>query len=562
MLDKEEYPFYNYFYYSDYINEAFLLDKLKSKEKDEYPVLLKVLEDKMNQIKNEYSLINLLNFNEVLNLFNEKYSCSIKRDKAYILLLKNLKDEEIYRNNKEAIKTFMNFFNNLSDKEVKPENLKLTESSKLADFFIDDNNEYGNSYKKIYNKFIEEQNKEISHLLDIKINKGIFEKGCKDKINIQSANSNEIFITNLLDRFSFIEVVFNSSYRKKALDNNNIYNYIEPNLDLIENTMTELLLRNKKLFNDSIINFVYLNENLKFENKSLITEFNRLYGVNNINIGDKKILYKFYQDNKEKNDEFFKNILNDFIQIILFLISNKKLLEKDNANYLKDDSQISEVIEKLNKVSDNFKDLFKDKTTLTIRKITYLFAYYRDIIFSRIKTGLKPYQDDLDEKLKVDIEECFKKQSLIKEKEFKFAIRNFISLFLHLEKDNENNIKENKNNLVNYLDIPDIWDMAISSKSNFQKELKNLKELNVKINQVVSLYDYLGEDINEKFFEDVEQSLKKDEELKNIQAKKEPPNEVKIPQEDDDSHDDSKSSESSDDKDDDDDEEFNDKKYI
>ena len=78
-LNKKEYLFYNYFYYSDYINEAYLLDKIKSK-KDKYPVLLKVFENNNNNA-NKFSLDNLPNFNEVLNLFNEKYFYSIKRDK-------------------------------------------------------------------------------------------------------------------------------------------------------------------------------------------------------------------------------------------------------------------------------------------------------------------------------------------------------------------------------------------------------------------------------------------------------------------------------------------------
>ena len=64
--------------------------------------------------------------------------------------------------------------------------MKLSEeNSKLSDFFIDDDNEIGKSYKYIYNQFIKEQNKEISGLLDIKIRNGIFERDCKNKISIQ-----------------------------------------------------------------------------------------------------------------------------------------------------------------------------------------------------------------------------------------------------------------------------------------------------------------------------------------------------------------------------------------
>ena len=97
-----------------------------------------------------------------------------------------------------------------------------------------------------------------------------------------------------------------------------------------------------------------------------------------------------------------------------------------------------------------------------------------------------------------------------------------------MEKDKENNIRENKNNIVNYLDIPDIWDITISSKVNFHKELSNLKELNICVNQIVSLYDFLGEDINDEYFEDVKKELKKEEEIKIIEQKQIPNREEEI----------------------------------
>ena len=568
-LDNNEYPFYKYFYYSDYINDAYLLDKLKSKRKDVYPVLLKVLENRSNHEKNEYSLDNLPNFNEVLNLFSEKYSGLITRDQANTFLLKDIKDEDIYLNNKKAIKIFMRFYNNLSDEEVKPGNLILTEKNKLADFFIDDNSEFGKSYKKIYTKFIQEQNKEISDLLDIKINNNIFEKNCKDQINIQSANAKEIFITNLLDKFSLIEIVFDCSYRKIAIDNNfKNYNFIDVNIDLIEDTLTELLLRNKKVFNDSIISFAYTNEILKFKNTNIITQFKEKYDIKNINLPDKKILYKFYKDNIEKNDEFFIMILNDFIQLILILINNIDKPNEENNLYFKNENLISEVTEKCDKISDNFKELFKDKDSLIICKTTALFEYYRDIIFLKIKEGLKAYQFDLENEQKNSIKKLFENQSLINEKVFKKTLRTFIVLFLNFEKNKEYNIKENKNNIANYLDIPDIWDKTISGSGNFTKELNNIKELMIMINQIIYFYEFLGEDIDEKYFEDVKRALENDEKIKKIEEKKDPQNEIEIQNlKNDDDIDDEKDSEngnSIDDYDDDknDDNNFDEKKYI
>ncbi len=517
-FNDKEYPFYNYFYYSDYINEAYLMNEIKSK-KDKYPVLFKVLENS-NKKKNQYSLENLPNFNEVLNLFNEKYFYSIKREKANFLLLKDLKDDEIYLNNRNEIKTFINFYNNLKLKDSKNQDLKLSDQSVLANFFIDDNNEFGKSYKKIYNEFIKEQNAEISDLLDNKIEQDVFERDCKDKINIQSANSNEVFITSFSDKFSFEEIVFNSSYRKIALDRNYIsHNEFEVDLNLIEDDMTVKLLKNKKLFNDSIINFVYSNEKLEFENKDIITEFNKLYKIEKLNLKNKTILYKFYQENKEKNLEFFISILKDFNQLIIILNNNKKLLNEENSNKamnLKDDSLIIEALENSTKVSEDFKKLFKENDSLRINKTTFLFEYYRDLIFPKIKNELKAFQIKLETEQEEEIKKYFEKPTIINDKIFKATIRAFIVLFLNFEKDKENNIKQNENNIINYLNIIDIWDITIYSKENFKEELNNLRQLNIKINQIVSLYDFLGDDINTNYFEDVQKELDKEKESKKI----------------------------------------------
>ena len=395
QLNKEEYPFYNYFYYVDYINEDILLDILKYKDQDKYPVLLKVLQRHSKKNKNKYSLDNLPIFNEILNLFNDTYYNSITRDKAESLQLKNIKSEDVYIDNKKAIKNFIQFYNNLSLKDEKGNKLLLSDESKLADFLIIDDNEFGKSYKYIYSEFIKEQNKEIADLLENKIQKGIFEKDCKIKINIQNANLNEIFIVDLPDNFSFKEAIFNSSNRTFAITKNyNVYNNFEIYLDILENRMTELLLRNKKLFDNFINVFFYAKEILEFNNKNIIAEFNELFDIEKINLGDKKILYQIYDDNKE-NDNLLKNIFDDFIQLILFLNKNKKIMnnKKENEIYLNDKSLIFEVIEKLDKISEDFKNIFKDKENLTISKITYLFEYYRDLIFRKIKSGfIKTYR--------------------------------------------------------------------------------------------------------------------------------------------------------------------------
>ena len=163
-----------------------------------------------------------------------------------------------------------------------------------------------------------------------------------------------------------------------------------------------------------------------------------------------------------------------------------------------------------------------EKDTLLISKVTDLFDYYRALIFNRIKLEIKNYQYEIEEEKKNLIENCFKDQYLITKDVFKSAIRAFIVLFLNLEKDKENNVKRNQNNIINYFDIPDIWDKTVYYNNDFPKELDNLKKAKVNINQILSLYDNLGDDINDNYFLDVQKAIEKEEEIKNAQKMQEP----------------------------------------
>ena len=223
------------------------------------------------------------------------------------------------------------------------------------------------------------------------------------------------------------------------------------------------------------------------------------------------------------------NIFNNFIKLIIYLNNNKKLLDNEvkNAIFIQGNNYIYDIYKDIgDKLSQEFKELFNENTKVTISKTIYLFEYFRNLIFRKIKNELKAFQTktELKEEEKKLIEKCFKNQRLITKEIFKHSIRSFIILFLNLVNDRESNIKENQNNIINYLDIPDIWDKVIYKDKEFYNELNNLKNINIKMNQIISLYDYLGDDINEDFFQDEERYIKKEEEDKKIIEKEIPPN--------------------------------------
>ena len=84
-------------------------------DEDKYPVLKKNLEYLNNKIEqNNYSSDNLNLFNNVLNLFFDKYSNHISKADAEKKVLKN---ENIYIDTKELIDYFIAFYNNLKKED-------------------------------------------------------------------------------------------------------------------------------------------------------------------------------------------------------------------------------------------------------------------------------------------------------------------------------------------------------------------------------------------------------------------------------------------------------------
>ena len=348
-------------------------------------------------IKKDISLDKLEIFNDVLNLFSEQYLYKISRDEAKNCVLKN---QEIYKDNSENIDNFIKFYNDLNMKKDTKNTFKLDKNNKLSDFFVDDNTDIGKSYKEIYQKFIKKQNEELNPLWKIKIDKKKKKKNCTKKVNIQNINENEIFTLKLPKTFPFIDIIFDNSYRKAIIDHDyKSYNQFDIDLDNIEDTMTQLLLKNKKLLNDIIINFIYKNEDLNFENNDVITIFNNNPSIKleKIDLNDKVKLYEFYDSNHENNDLLLK-IINDFTQLIIFLNNNKnndKISDKISGT-----KEISETFKILNdiEISEDFKKIFEEgeedkKKNLTINKTTNLFIYYLRLIFDKkIKEEFNEYQ--------------------------------------------------------------------------------------------------------------------------------------------------------------------------
>jgi len=525
LYDKKEYPCYEYFYYSDYLDENYLMNNILAlNDANKYPLLNKYInykKDKKNE-DDKYSLSKFILFNKVLNLISEKYSHKITREYAENTLIK---ETEIYKNaeNSKLIDKFIKFYNELKIDDSKKKEIKLkVDKNKLCDFVIDDNNEIGKTYKEIYKKFIDKQNNELKDILDIKINEGIFNINFKKEINVQQIREEEIFTFKTSEKFSFIDTIYNSSYRK-IIDTKDYKNYNSFEIDVsgIEENMTELLLKNKKLINkDLIIEFKYNNEIFDNQVNDLMTTFKKYYITTDISKDDKEYLFNCIKENKA-NFEYYEIIINNLIILVDYL-NNIKKEEKDD-NDIKADSEIYQVLKGIeDSISPEFLNKFEAKKVLTVNKIPEIFYWFIKLMFKDIKDEILKYQEqkeekdkkNLDEKILSQLDTYFKKQDINIEKyDLENAIRIFITLVLFREKDKENKIKNNRKNLIDYLKVPDLWDDKKYDKEKekfnekFNENLNELKQFKIPINQTLWLYDYLVGDKDIDEYKEMEKNI-------------------------------------------------------
>ena len=503
---RDKLPFYEYFYYTDYLNRKYIIEKMSHMEDNKYPFLKYYLDsyNKDKSDKNKYSLEDLNLFNTVLNLFNENYSNRISKKDA---INKILKKENIYKNNDDKINKFIKFYNHIRKKGTR----ELSIDNPITDFLLIDN-EFGEAYKNIYYNFINEQNMKLEKLLDEKIDKGIFDISCKNKINIQQIDENEIFTLNLPKKISFLDILYNSSYRK-ILDSISrdyeVYKEFEINYDLIEKYMTELLLSNKKLLNSNITEFIDNTELFSNQVTDIMSTFYKNYNVESISLDDKADIFIYCKENK-RDEILYKDIIKDFSTLI------KNLNDIKNENIIKNENNAMEITEKTYiyklfdilkvKFSNNFQKLFNNKDNFTIGKTLGIFGYFFKKIFKDIKNDMDLDTDGLSKESKEKIDNYNEngKSHPIKKKDFAVAIRLFAIFVLYLEEDKENKIKLNNNNIVNYLKPKDLWDRDVYEDEYFKKNLIELKSFNLKINSIIPLYDYLVEDIKDDSDEAVE----------------------------------------------------------
>ena len=196
-----------------------------------------------------------------------------------------------------------------------------------------------------------------------------------------------------------------------------------------------------------------------------------------------------------------KKIINDFVFLLKYLDKDNKKCNKDNNNS-EDEIKISEINNRIeDSISDDFIEIFEDNNELTVGKTFSIFDYYLKKVYEKAKIELNQYQEELNENSKELINKYYQNKEEINKKEIAFEIRLFFTLILFNFQGNENTIKNNGNEIINYL-----------FDSSFNSNLKLLKLCQIKINQIISLYEFFAKELNEDYFDnDDKEEIKRDD---------------------------------------------------
>lgn len=175
------------------------------------------------------------------------------------------------------------------------------------------------------------------------------------------------------------------------------------------------------------------------------------------------------------------------------------------------------------KNEDDNKEKKNNNLELTVNKTMAIFEYFLNFIFKEIKKDLQDYSLEfndkkLEKKKKDQLEKYFKNEEnneeeddnlenrrIINTNNLATTLKWFMTLVLFDEKDKENKIKGNKKNLINYLNVADLWDKGIFKDNKFNSDLGELKKCNIPVNKIIWLYDFLTEGEEE---EDPEKEIK------------------------------------------------------
>ena len=528
-----KYPYYYELLSIPLVNEDNLKELIKSIENIEkkYPVLYSYLN------ANKESIGYLKNFNQINNFVNytiEHYSNAISREDAKKIKI----NDELIKNNipLNLFNKFLSAFNGNKLYKIATQydchNLKIklrefTKEDYLSNFLIDNGvQDYGMQLAALYQKFIKYQNtflNEIIYNIPNDNNKKGTEKleylkeKIKEEINPQRANKCNIISLDIVTENynSFLEMILFYSY-KDSFNENFEFDFSKKDkikfyLEDIEEQLEYLLLPGKKKLSSKLDFVIYQFEGFRNQNSSILSTFIEKYPQKNLNEEEKTVLYDFRSEQYST-----ENIMKILFSIQLMITFYNELPN------LGENIRISETISDFPayfKLPDETKNLFNNP--FTINQLISVYEYFELLCFDEIKNNIDPsYKQQIIDSKREKIEEYFLKypNSLINKLLLASTIRKFISRSLvGIREDLEINNNIELFSVLIYKE--DCWNREIFNNIYFDSTIYKLQELDIKVGEVLNLYEILGGD-NVLLGEVVKNKVEEKEVEKTIKKKK------------------------------------------
>ena len=376
LLTATKYP--NFDELKNYIKE-FSLHKKKS-----FPILYAFISnEKNNKEINKLSYIETLN--DFINTFSETNWNLISRQKSENDEIGNYLNRTGCEYAKSPIEMkfdeFAKAYNEIT--HVAPFNITSDHPVKI----ILNDEKYRSSIYRIYENLIEIQNKLLYEVIqqydkmeskEMEDYRNIISQ-IEQKIPIQLATKSDIFsfeiknnnILSFEELFSFYTLKHIFNEKDDKIDYSK-YSNIEFKLNMIEKELLNIILTGKKMFSKKQITYkFYLDEKFEVITKQL-NKFTKLYDFEEISEEDKIILSKQIEDDMNLKKIFLQNL-----EILInYLIKENKYQGKQSISDIKFASNLY--------LNQNFIQIFKNHTTLTINKLVSIYEYMEKMLWEFI----------------------------------------------------------------------------------------------------------------------------------------------------------------------------------
>jgi len=315
-----------------------------------------------------------------------------------------------------------------------------------------------------------------------------------NKINIMKAKPFQVITLNKSKFSSFYDSFENLIFSNTRISPYNFSDF-EFNFVEIENNLCELLIQGKKIFSDEQTFVKFTFESFRGENSDIITNFSKRVAQSAI-AKDQKLSINAFVQTPKKAEKFISTLIS-----MIFFLQNTSL--KPYIPLL----QACEAMVKYIEIEKQLKEFFRNNLDFTLEKLVDIYNYAESFSYEHIRDNVSlDYKHPLPEAKQEKLTNFYNSNTdtLITRKNLATATRRFISRFLIKEDD----FRSDKELTSNLFVKEEFWTKEVYNDVNFDTDHLTLMEIDIKISESVSLYDYLGGDKEVIIFDNI---IKKNE---------------------------------------------------